>query len=437
MNFLESTIKQFEKAIRIINLSKDLRKRIEEPENIISFNIKIKKENGQEEIFSAWRVQHNSLLGPYKGGIRFHPEASLQEVKALAMLMSLKCSLLDLPLGGGKGAVKVDASKYSQKELEEISRNYVRGIYKDIGEDKDIPAPDVATNETVMSWMIDEYEKLIGHASPATFTGKPIDLKGSLMRREATGWGGGIIVTQLMKTLEKEPSKITVAVHGFGNAGSEIARFLFERGFKIVAISDSSGGIENDRGIKVPLAIEQMKELNKINNFPQSKKISNQELLTKKVDILILAALENSLTIDNADDVKAKFIIEIANGPITLEAEEILIARKCIIVPDILANAGGVTVSYFEWVQNKKHQQWFKEEVYKKLDKKMKQAFKEVWDLAKKERIDLREASYLLAIKRLIKKIKTPHRFIVHVPNFWDDILSSVKKHLPKKKYQK
>lgn len=428
MNFLESTIKQFEKAIRTINLGKDLRKKIEEPENILSFEIKIKKESGQEVTLPAWRVQHNSLLGPYKGGIRFHPESNLEEVKALAMLMSLKCSLLNLPLGGGKGAVKVDVTKFSQTELEKISREYVRHIYQHIGEDKDVPAPDVSTNEKVMSWMIDEYEKLIGRPSPATFTGKPIDLKGSLMRREATGWGGGMVVTELIKTLKKKSEKITVAVHGFGNAGSEIARFLFDRGYKIVAISDSSGGLENDQGLNIPSIIEQLKGNIKVNQLSFGKKISNSELLAKKVDILILAALENSLTLDNADDVKAKIIVEIANGPINLEAEKILLAHKAIILPDILANAGGVTVSYFEWLQNKKNQHWSKEEVYKKLDKKMKAAFKEVWNLGRRERIDLREASYILAIERIIKKIDRSKAFKEHVPIFWDDITSGINK---------
>lgn len=428
MNFLESTVKQFEKAIRTINLGKDLRKRIEEPENILNFEIKINKENGQEVTLPAWRVQHNSVLGPYKGGIRFHPESNLEEVKALAMLMSLKCSLLDLPLGGGKGAVKVDVTKFSQTELEKISREYVRHIYQHIGEDKDVPAPDVSTNEKVMSWMIDEYEKLIGRPSPATFTGKPIDLKGSLMRREATGWGGGMVVTELIKTLKKNAGKISVAVHGFGNAGSEIARFLFDRGYKIVAISDSSGGLENNQGIDIVAMLEDLKDGKKINQLTSGQKISNQELLAKDVDLLILAALENSLTIDNADNVKAKIIVEIANGPITLEAEEILIAHKSIILPDILANAGGVTVSYFEWLQNKKNQHWSKEEVYKKLDKKMRAAFQEVWQLAKKERIDLREASYILAIHRIIKKFNAKYSLKEHVPIFWDDLISKVGK---------
>lgn len=405
MTFLESTIKQFKKAVKILNLSEEIKKRIIETENILDFEIEIKTDFDQIKKFPAWRVQHNSILGPYKGGVRFSPEASLEEVKALAMLMTLKCALMNLPFGGGKGAVKVDPKEFSENELEKISRAYVQAIYKDIGEDKDIPAPDMYTDEKIMSIMLDEYEKLTGKKSPATFTGKPIDKGGSLMRKEATGIGGGIITLEIIKKLGLNFPKTTVAVQGFGNVGSEVAMFLTEKRVKIVALSDSLCGIYDPEGINVKEAVQYKKAFKYLKDFPGTIELINDDFLSKKVDILIPAATENVITNRNAKNVKAKVIIELANGPVTEAGEKILLKNKKIVVPDILANAGGVTVSYFEWLQNKKGEKWPREKVYQELDKKMKNIFNEVWQISQKEKNDLRTAAYLLAIKRLVEKI--------------------------------
>ncbi len=402
MAFLESTIKQFEKASKILNLDEKTKKRIIEPENILEFEIKLKKDSGETASFPAWRVQHNSLLGPYKGGIRFHPESDLEEVKALAMIMTLKCALMELPFGGGKGAVRVNPKELSEKELEEISRAYVRKIYKEIGEDKDIPAPDIGTNEKIMEIMLDEYEKLTGKKSPATFTGKPIEKRGSLLRKEATGIGGGIIVLEVIKKLNLTNPKI--AIQGFGNVGIYTALFLFKKGIKIVALSDSLSAIYNPEGINVEEAIQYKNAFNSLRNFPGTDEITNNDLLSLKVDILILAAIENVITRKIAKNIKAKVIIELANGPITEVGEKILLKNKKIIVPDILANAGGVIVSYFEWCQNKNNEIWPKEKVYQELSKKMKNMYNKVWEISKKEKTDLRTTSYLLAVKRLIHK---------------------------------
>lgn len=405
MTFLESTIKQFKKVVKILNLPEKIKKRIIEPENVLSFKIKLKK-NGQEIILPAWRVQHNSILGPYKGGIRFSPKASLEEVKALAMLMTLKCALMDLPFGGGKGAIKVDPKTLSENELEKISRAYVRSIYKNLGEDKDIPAPDISTNEKTMEIMLDEYERLIGKKSPATFTGKPIEKGGSLLRKEATGIGGGIITLEIIKKLKLNPKKLTVSIQGFGNVGSEAAIFLMEKGIKIVSLSDSLCGIYDPEGINVKEAVQYKKAFKYLKGFPNTIELTPKEFLLQKVDILIPAATENVINKNNAKNIKAKIIIELANGPITETAEKILLKKKCLIVPDILANAGGVIVSYFEWLQNKRKEKWSKEKVFQELNKKMKNVFNEIWQLSKKEKIDLRTSAYLLAVKRLLKNLK-------------------------------
>jgi glutamate dehydrogenase/leucine dehydrogenase len=406
MSFLESITKQFKKAIKILNLSKDLEERLEKPENVLEFEIEIEKDKKILKFF-AWRVQHNSILGPYKGGIRFSEKVSLDEIKALAMLMSLKCSLMNLPFGGGKGGVKFNPKNFSEKEIEEISRKYVRAIYKNIGEDKDVPAPDLGTNEKIMEIMLDEYEKLIGKKSPATFTGKPIEKGGSLLRKEATGFGGGIIILELIKKLNLENPK--VAIQGFGNVGIYASLFLFEKGIKIVALSDSLGGIYNPEGINIKEAIEYKKALGYLKDFPGSEEISNDDLLKEDVDILVPAAVENVINLRNAKKVKAKIVVELANGPITEAGERILLKNKKIIVPDILANAGGVTVSYFEWLQNKRNEKWSEEKVYQELEARMKNIFNEVWQFSEKEKTDLRTASYLLSLQRLINKIKSCH----------------------------
>jgi glutamate dehydrogenase/leucine dehydrogenase len=400
MTFLESTLQQFNQAAEILNLSEENKKRLIEPERILSFKIEL---NGKT--LDAWRIQHNSLLGPYKGGIRFHPETNLEEVKALALLMTLKCSLMELPFGGGKGGVKINPKQHLPKELEEIARKYVQAIYRYLGEDLDVPAPDMGTDEKVMAWMRDEYEKLTGKISPASFTGKPVDKDGIVLRREATGLGGAIITEEVIKKLNSDKHQPTIAIQGFGNVGSYTSLYLFEKAFKIVAVSDSLGGIYNPLGLNIREVIKYKKATGHLKDFPESKNITNQELLSLETDILIPAATEDVITKDIAKDIKARAIIELANGPITDEAEEILLKDKKTIIPDILASAGGVVVSYFEWKQNKENSKWSEEKVRTELRKKMIGIFNETWSLAEKEKIDLRTTAYILALKRLVKKL--------------------------------
>lgn len=419
MNFLESTVKQIEKTFKILNLSEKIRERILKPEKILSFKVKIStrggKKGNQELTFPAWRVQHNSLLGPYKGGIRFHPAVSLEEIEALAMLMTLKSALMNLPFGGSKGGLKINPQEFSEQELEELSRAYVRAIYQDLGEDKDIPAPDLYTDEKTMAWMLDEYEKLIGQKSPATFTGKPIEKGGILLRKEATGLGGAIVTQEIIKKFTWQPDETRIVLQGFGQVGLHAALYLFINGFKIIGLADSLGGIYDPAGLNIKEVIDYKKAFKYLKGFPGSQEITNQELLSLETDILIPAATENVITKNNAKNIKAKIIIELANGPITEAGEKILLknisprltslGQEKIIVPDILANAGGVIVSYFEWRQNKENSSWTKEMVAQELEKKIKETFNKVWDLGQKEKIDLRTAAYLLAIKNLVAKM--------------------------------
>ncbi len=350
--------------------------------------------------YPAWRIIHNDALGPGKGGIRFHPNVSEDEVKALSFWMSLKNSLLGLPYGGAKGGVKVDPRKLSEEELESLSRAYIRAFHDVIGENKDIPAPDVYTNSKIMAWMLDEYEKVKGHHEPGMITGKPIELGGCALRSDATSKGGLIV---LKKFLEVSNLNIkSVAIQGFGNAGSNLALMLFNEGFKIVAVSDSKGGVFDPKGLNIPDVMKIKKRTGSVVNYP-AKRISNQELLSMNVDLLVLAALENQIREDNAEAVNSKLILELANGPITPEADEILNSKNIVVIPDILANAGGVVVSYFEWVQNKTGGIFDVDFLKSKFESKMKDALLSVYSTSQKSNISLREAAYLLAIKRIIK----------------------------------
>jgi glutamate dehydrogenase/leucine dehydrogenase len=402
-------------------------------------------DNGETKIFHGFRVQHNSARGPYKGGIRFHPQVDMNEVKALAFWMAIKCAVADIPMGGGKGGVEVDPKKLSEKELENLSRAYVRAIAADIGQNTDVPAPDVNTTPLIMKWMVDEYikskikdqrskisindkSKLMG-----TFTGKPVDFGGSLGRTEATGRGGSYILHALLaKTSSKiknpclagrqEKSKMTAAVQGFGNVGYFVAKFLTEMGIKVVAVSDSRGGIttvksqnhEESEGINIEQTLKCKKEKGSVagcyclgsvcdmkykNKFRET---TNKELLELPVDILVPSALENQITKENAGDIKAKIVLEMANGPTTPEADEILFKKGVRVVPDVLANSGGVTVSCFEWEQNLKNERWSEEKVNQKLKAKMESAFEAIWKEAQKSRVDLRTAAFIVAIKRIL-----------------------------------
>jgi glutamate dehydrogenase/leucine dehydrogenase len=416
---LESAQALIKKTAKNLGFDEKIIKRLIEPEMIFEFSFPVKMDDGQIKVFKGWRIQHNSALGPYKGGIRFHPQTSREEVQALATLMTIKCAVAGLPYGGAKGGVLVDPKNLSSAELERFSREYVKKIAHFIGEDIDVPAPDVNTNPQIMAWMIDEYQKIKGYQSKATFTGKPVAMGGSLGRNEATGRGGVIVLKALLEKLGWEnfsPSTLTIAVQGFGNVGYYFAKIASEAGFKVVAVSDSKGGIIKPKGdnleaLDIPLVMECKKEKGTLAgcycaggvcDTKGGKTITNEELLELPVDILVPAALENVINEKNMKKIKAKIIIEMANGPVTEEAYEYLSKKGVVIVPDVLANSGGVTVSYLEWVQNKAGYYWSEEEVNSKLEVMMKKAFEVIWEKSSKKKIPLKQAAFEVALERIV-----------------------------------
>ncbi len=359
--------------------------------------------------YPAWRIVHNDSLGPGKGGIRYHPEVSEDEVKSLSFWMTIKNSLLGLPYGGAKGGIKVDPKQLSKREIELLSREYIKAFHTVLGQDKDIPAPDVYTNSEIMGWMLDEFEKIKGRHEPGMITGKPLPLGGCELRKDATSKGGFIVLKEFIN--KKGIGNPTIAIQGFGNAGSFIAKMLYDDGYKIVAVSDSKGGILNKDGLDVDRVIMAKEDSKRVDSYKDGKKISNKELLELDVDILILAAMENQITKENVDRIKARYILELANGPITAEADKILESKGVEVIPDVLANAGGVVVSYFEWVQNKTGQIFEKEYLLKRLKDKMINAFNKVYELSDKEGITMREAAYKIAIKRVLEAEKARGRY--------------------------
>lgn len=397
------------------------------PDKIIEVKIQVPNKRGEVESYTGYRVQHNNALGPYKGGIRFHPQVTLEEVKALAFWMTIKCAVAGVPFGGGKGGVIVDPKKLSKIELETLSRGYVQQIFDSIGPHLDVPAPDVNTNAQVMEWMVDEYRKNLKSQSSsiksnemlATFTGKPIDKGGSEGREEATGKGGLYVLLAALKKISSQlavgsTQKMTVAIQGFGNVGYHMAKFLFESGFKIVAVSDSKGGIHVPDGLNPDLTLECKNKngflagcycVGSVCDLNKGKQISNEELLELPVDILIPSALENQITGENAQKINAKIILEMANGPTSPEADEILHKKGITVIPDVLANSGGVTVSYFEWKQNLLGEHWSKEQVNQELKKYMEKAFEIVWETSKKYHTDLRKGAFVSAIDKLLSAL--------------------------------
>jgi glutamate dehydrogenase len=351
-------------------------------------------------------VQYDDSRGPFKGGIRFHPQVDIDEVKALAFWMVMKCSVAGIPLGGGKGGITVDPKKLSEKEIEQLSRAFVRALAGNIGSRIDVPAPDVNTNGQIMAWMIDEYEHAVGKHDLGAFTGKPIALGGSQGREAATGRGGLFVLQDLVNKLGMKPSDTTVAVQGFGNVGQFGALLMQEAGFKIVALSDSKNGIYNESGIDVMKAMEYKKKNKVLVGFDGCKEISNDELLLLPVNVLVPAALENQVRADNAGQIKAKIIMELANGPLTPEADDILHVMGVKVIPDILANAGGVTVSYFEWVQNLNNDCWDETFVNHKLKIIMDRSFEDVWEKHEELNIDMRTAAFVVALERIAEATK-------------------------------
>jgi len=404
-NPYKNALAQLSRANAVSPVSDRLLARLGSPEREIHISIPVIMDSGQEKIFHGYRVQYNSIRGPYKGGIRYHHDTNIDEVKALAFWMVLKCAVANIPMGGGKGGITVDPKELSKTELEKLSRGWARGLADCIGPRKDVPAPDVNTTPEIMAWMADEYTKITGDATNATFTGKPLDKGGSEGRTAATGLGGFFAWDGLRLDMGL-PEKCTVAIQGFGNVGSFAAEVFEEHGHKIVALADSKSTIYNENGISIKSALEWKKESGALAGMPGTVSISEASLLELAVDVLIPAALENQLTQENADRVQAKCVLELANGPTTPEADDILLTKAIYVIPDILANAGGVTVSTYEWEQNLKGEHWSEEDVNKKMEANQREQSKIVHDKAISLNTDMRRAAFLVAMERIGAELK-------------------------------
>lgn len=380
---------------------------LKNPLRTLEVSIPVRMDDGSIKTFIGFRAQHNDAPGPTKGGIRFHHDVSRDEVKALATWMTFKCNVIGLPYGGGKGGIIVDPATLSKGELERLSRGYITAIAPIVGDRKDIPAPDVNTNGQIMSWMVDEFSKLRGYNEPGVITGKPVDFGGSLARTEATGYGVAIMARDAAKKIGLNLNGATVAIQGFGNVGSYAALYITEMGAKVIAVSDSSACIVNENGLDVKALMEYTAKNRHVKGFPgATKEIDRNEVLTMDVDMLFPCALENQITSKNVGDIKAKIISEGANGPTTPEADEVLFNKGIVVIPDILANAGGVTVSYFEWVQNLMNYYWSFDEVQTKQEALMVKAFEEIWALKEEHKVDMRTAAYMMSIKRVATAMK-------------------------------
>lgn len=392
---------QFDRAVRYLNLDEGMQALLKSPKRQMVVSIPVKMDDGSLRVFEGYRVQHNIARGPGKGGIRYHPDVTLDEVKALAAWMTWKCATVNLPYGGAKGGVRVNPKQLSLGELERLTRRYATEIAPIIGPDRDIPAPDVYTDAQTMAWIMDTISMFKGHTELGVVTGKPVELGGSRGRHEATARGCQYAIREACRVKGIDLAKATVVVQGFGNAGSNTAKFLHEDGARIIAVSDSSGGVFNPHGIHPDAAIEYKAKTGRLTGLPDTEPISNEELLELTCDILVPAALENQITRRNADRIKAKIIAEAANGPTTPAADDILYDKGVLVIPDILANAGGVSVSYFEWVQDLYGFFWSEEEVRRNLERIMKSAFQEVYFTSERYRVDMRIGAYILAITRV------------------------------------
>lgn len=399
MSIFNDNRQRLKEIQQLENISEQELRALLEPVKINYADLEI---NGQK--YPAWRILYNEALGPGKGGIRFHPEVSEDEVKSLAFWMALKNSLADIPYGGAKGGVKFDPKKADQKELELVSRKFIQAFYKNLGADKDIPAPDVYTNGQIMSWMLDEFEKCVGRHEPGMITGKPVELGGIAMRGDATAQGGYLVTKEMIKAFLPDKKDIKIIIQGFGNAGLFMAEKLFADGYKIIAVSDSRGGILNDNGLNIKELAIWKNSGRAVGEYAGGKAIDNGEMLELKTDILVLAALENQITENNAAKIQADYIVELANGPVNYEADKILAQLKKIIVPDILANSGGVITSYFEWAQNRTGQILAEDYLRQLLDQKMQTNWLRVYDKYREHHgaITLRQAAYIIAIKKIL-----------------------------------
>ena len=394
-------LQEFDGAARILNLEPGIWKILTHPKRQIIVSCPVQMDSGEIEVFTGYRVQYNITLGPAKGGIRYHPDVNLDEVTALAAWMTWKCAVAHIPFGGGKGGIVCDPTRMSKRELEALTRRYIAEIIDAIGPEKDVPAPDVNTNEQIMAWVMDTFSMHVGHTETAVVTGKPVELGGSLGRREATGRGVMMVTREAAKHLGFAIAGATVAVQGFGNVGSVSADLLSRAGAKIVAVTDWKGGVYNQAGLDVAKMLEFAKEHKTIDEFPGGTPINNEDLFALEVDVLIPAALENQITMDNAPSIRAKVVTEGANGPTIPDAHQHLHERGVFVIPDILANSGGVTVSYFEWVQDRHGYFWEEHEVNERLEKKICEAFDDVLKTSLKYKTDLRTAAYIVAISRV------------------------------------
>ncbi len=400
-NPFDAMMSRFDRAAELLDLEPGIYKILRNPEKQITVSCPVVLDNGEVEVFTGHRVLYNTSRGPGKGGIRFDMHVTLEEVKALAAWMTWKCAVVNIPFGGAKGGVVCDPLKMSVGELERLTRRYTNGIIQTLGPDSDVPAPDVNTNERVMAWVMDTYSMHVGHTTTAVVTGKPVEMGGSLGRREATGRGCTIVTTDALEHLGMHVSKSTIAVQGFGNVGSTAAKLLQESGAKIVAIGDRDAAFHNANGIKVQEAIAYVQKHKSLKGFKGGDAISGAELLTLDVDVLLPAALESVITTKNAHDIRAKVVCEGANGPTTAAADSILDEKGIFVIPDILANAGGVTVSYFEWVQDRGGYFWDEKTVNDRLTEIMRRSFADVLALSKTHKVNMRTAAYMLSISRV------------------------------------
>ena len=407
LNPFEIAQKQVKSACDKLNADPAVYEILKNPMRVLEVSFPVRLDDGTVKTFTGYRSQHNNAVGPFKGGLRFHPNVTRDEVKALSTWMTFKCSVAGIPYGGGKGGMAIDPKDYSKAELERISKGFAKAISPIIGEKVDIPAPDVNTNGQIMSWMVDAYEEIEGKSAKGVFTGKPLEFGGSLARTEATGYGVNLAAKKALEKLNIDVKGATYAVQGFGNVGFYTAYYAHKDGAKIVAFSNVDVAIYNENGIDMEAVIKDFKENGYISeNKGYGKDITNAELLELEVDVLTPCALENQITSENADRIKAKAVVEGANGPTTPEADEILFKKGILVVPDILANAGGVVVSYFEWVQNLQSYYWSFEEVQQKENVLLSGAFEDVWALAAEYKVDLRNAAYMKSIERIAKAMK-------------------------------
>jgi len=398
----EAAEQYFEEAASVMNLTSSMRDLLLTPEREVKVQVPIKRDNGDVATFIGFRMQHNSKRGPMKGGLRYHPEVNADEVLALASLMTWKTAVVDLPYGGAKGGISVNPKDLSVDELERLTRRFVDEIHDVFGPDKDIPAPDMGTNSQTMAWIMNQYQKFHGF-SPGCVTGKPVELYGAEGREEATGRGVGTLTLALLRKFGRTIEGSTVAIQGFGNVGTFTAAYLHKAGGRVIAISDVSRAILNREGIDITAALNWVADKKSLAGFPGGETISNEGLLALDVDVLIPAALGGVLTEENANDVRAQFVIEAANGPTTPEADAIFQKKEIVVLPDILANAGGVTVSYFEWVQNQQYFRWDLSRVREELERTMTRGFDKVWSTAQEKKVSLRVAAYLVGIGRVAR----------------------------------